>query len=143
MSVFKGSLMTLWLSSMVLPLNGCHQVQQTENTMVQPSQTTDSTSDPLVITTPSSSTVVTGATIRDQLEQILQEYYRTSDHLGTLQILEYRTYESFTYEFQEQLLNKRAIVYLPEDYSSDQQYNVLYLMHGGWSDETTYLGTPQ
>lgn len=28
-------------------------------------------------------------------------------------------------------------------YSGDRKYNVFYLMHGGWSDETTYLGTPE
>ncbi len=26
----------------------------------------------------------------------------------------------------------RAIVYLPYEYSEDKQYNVFYLMHGGW-----------
>lgn len=56
--------------------------------------------------------------------------------------LEYDTYESMTYEEQEQVLHKRAIVYLPYGYSEDTQYDVFYLMHGGWSNETTYLGTP-
>ncbi|OTN76358.1 hypothetical protein A5886_001435 [Enterococcus sp. 8G7_MSG3316] len=37
---------------------------------------------------------------------------------------------------------KRAIVYLPADYDSQKKYNVLYLMHGGWGNETTTLGTP-
>lgn len=40
------------------------------------------------------------------------------------------------------MLNKRAVVYLPHGYNPQQKYNVFYLMHGGWSDETTYLGTP-
>lgn len=40
------------------------------------------------------------------------------------------------------MLHKRAIVYLPYGYSEEERYNVFYLMHGGWSDETTYLGTP-
>ena len=56
--------------------------------------------------------------------------------------LEYDTYESMTYEEQEQVLHKRAIVYLPYGYSEDTQYDVFYLMHGGWSNETTDLGTP-
>ena len=38
--------------------------------------------------------------------------------------------------------SKRAIVYLPYDYSEENKYNVFYLMHGGWSNETTTLGTP-
>ena len=42
--------------------------------------------------------------------------------------LEYDTYESMTYEEQEQVLHKRAIVYLPYGYSEDTQYDVFYLM---------------
>lgn len=66
-----------------------------------------------------------------------------SEYPGTLVELEYDTYESMTYEEQETVLHKRAIVYLPYGYSEDAQYNIFYLMHGGWSDETTYLGTPE
>ncbi|MCD8197752.1 MAG: hypothetical protein LUE24_11425 [Lachnospiraceae bacterium] len=33
-------------------------------------------------------------------------------------------------------------MYLPYGYSEDTQYPVFYLMHGGWSDENGYLGTP-
>lgn len=66
-----------------------------------------------------------------------------SEYPGTLVELEYDTYESMTYEEQETVLRKRAIVYLPYGYSEDAQYNIFYLMHGGWSDETTYLGTPE
>ena len=32
-----------------------------------------------------------------------------------------------TYEEQEQVLHKRAIVYLPYEYSEDKQYNVFLL----------------
>lgn len=73
--------------------------------------------------------------------QIPQEYFEESDHPGTLAELNYDTYESMTYEDHAQVLHKRAIVYLPYGYSEDKSYNVFYLMHGGWSDETTYLGT--
>ena len=47
------------------------------------------------------------------------------------------------YESREKQLTKTAYVYLPYGYSGDRKYNVFYLMHGGWSDETTYLGTPE
>jgi hypothetical protein len=47
-----------------------------------------------------------------------------------------------TYGQKTQELQKRAIVYLPYGYREDQQYNIFYLMHGGWSNETTTLGTP-
>ena len=53
--------------------------------------------------------------------------------------LEYDTYESMTYEEHSQVLHKRAIVYPPYGYSEEEPYNVFYLMHGGWSSETTYL----
>lgn len=86
---------------------------------------------------------VTSAVLPDELAQIPEEYYEESEYPGTLVELEYDTYESMTYEKQEQVLHKRAIIYLPYGYSEDQPYNVFYLMHGGWSDETTYLGTPE
>ena len=36
---------------------------------------------------------------------------------------------------------KVAWVYLPYGYLQDQQYNIFYLCHGGWSNETTLMGT--
>ncbi|HJB82979.1 MAG TPA: hypothetical protein H9711_07495 [Candidatus Mediterraneibacter intestinavium] len=86
--------------------------------------------------------MITEGSLPDELAQIPGEYYSESEYPGTLVELEYDTYESMTYEQQDQVLHKRAIVYLPYDYSEDNQYNVFYLMHGGWSDETTYLGAP-
>lgn len=85
---------------------------------------------------------ITNAVLPDKLAEIPQEYFWEADQQGTLVELEYDTYESMTYEEQDQVLHKRAIVYLPYGYSEDNQYNVFYLMHGGWSNETTYLGTP-
>ena len=85
---------------------------------------------------------ITKASLPDQLEQIPEEYFSESEQPGTLVELSYDTYESMTYEQESQVLHKRAIVYLPYGYSEDTSYNVFYLMHGGWSDETTYLGTP-
>ena len=86
---------------------------------------------------------VTDAVLPEALAEIPEEYNSESEYPGTLVELEYDTYESMTYEEQETVLHKRAIVYLPYGYSEDTQYNVFYLMHGGWSDETTYLGTPE
>ena len=34
-------------------------------------------------------------------------------------------------------------MYLPYGYSESEKYNVFYLMHGGWSNETMWLGTPE
>ena len=76
------------------------------------------------------------------LEEIPQEYFGEAQEQGALVEFYYDTYESTTYDQKSQPLNKRAIVYLPYGYSEDVQYNVFYLMHGGWGNETTQLGTP-
>ncbi|MCM1228155.1 MAG: alpha/beta hydrolase-fold protein [Clostridium sp.] len=77
-----------------------------------------------------------------EIKEIPQNYYTAADEQGKLEELNYDTYESMTYNEKSQILNKRAIVYLPYGYSDDKQYDVFYLMHGGWSNETTTLGTP-
>ncbi len=79
----------------------------------------------------------------EEIIEVPSEYYRNTNGGGTLENLNYTTYESFTYEDKSQTLDKRAVVYLPENYDETKQYNVLYLMHGGWSDETVYLGSPE
>lgn len=78
----------------------------------------------------------------EELNAIPEAYFDESDRKGTLTELNYETYESKTYEKKEQLLHKRAIVYLPYNYDESRKYNVFYLMHGGWSSEATTLGTP-
>ena len=80
--------------------------------------------------------------IPSEIKEIPQNYYTSADEQGTLEELYYDTYESMTYDEKSQILNKRAIVYLPYGYSDDEQYDVFYLMHGGWSNETSTLGTP-
>ncbi len=80
--------------------------------------------------------------IPDSLAEIPSEYFQEAEQQGTLEELEYDTFESFSYEEQSQSLTKRAIVYLPYGYSEDIQYDVFYFMHGGWSNETSTLGTP-
>lgn len=80
--------------------------------------------------------------IPDVPQDIPIEYYSVANQQGTLEELYYNTYESFSYEQKTMPLNKRAIVYLPYGYSIDKKYNVLYLMHGGWSNETGQLGVP-
>ncbi|MCM1183048.1 MAG: alpha/beta hydrolase-fold protein [Roseburia sp.] len=74
--------------------------------------------------------------------QIPAGYGSPASEQGTLEQLDYTTYESFTYEEKTKLLTKTAYVYLPYGYSEETPYNVFYLMHGGWSNETMYLGTP-
>ena len=77
-----------------------------------------------------------------EIQDIIADYYNPSSQPGTLEEFYYDTYESRTYNSKSKKLNKRAIIYLPYGYSSNNKYNVLYLMHGGWSNEETSLGTP-
>lgn len=76
-----------------------------------------------------------------ELEYIPDGYARPAEHPGTLEKLTYQTWESFTYENHEQNLTKDAWVYLPYGYSKKQKYNIMYISHGGWSNETTIMGT--
>lgn len=80
-------------------------------------------------------------TVPEELEYIPEGYKQPSEHPGTLEKLTYQTWESFSYEEQTQKLKKEAWVYLPYGYSEEQKYNVFYLSHGGWSNETTVMGT--
>lgn len=77
-----------------------------------------------------------------ELEHVPDGYENPSDQPGTLEKLTYSTYESFSYEQRTTRLTKVAWVYLPHGYTEDTAYNALYLSHGGWSNETTLMGTP-
>lgn len=81
-------------------------------------------------------------TIPEELEYIPEGYTLPAEQQGTLERLEYDTWESFSYEAHTQKLTKTAWAYLPYGYTADQKYNVMYLSHGGWSNETTVMGTP-
>ena len=74
------------------------------------------------------------------LTSIPDSYLTEAKQQGTLQDLYYNTYESFSYDEKSQKLQKHAVVYLP--YDESKKYPVFYLMHGGWSNEYTYLGSP-
>ena len=76
-----------------------------------------------------------------ELEEIPVSYLAPAEHAGQMVRLDYTTWESFTYEDKLQQLHKTAWVYLPYGYTDAQRYNVFYFMHGGWSNETTQLGT--
>lgn len=80
--------------------------------------------------------------IPQELEKIPDGYFNGMGQSGTLQDLNYNTYESFSYDQKSEELKKHAIVYLPYGYSKNQKYDVFYLMHGGWGDENMTLGIP-
>lgn len=77
----------------------------------------------------------------DKLVPIPDSHLTETKQQGTLQDLYYDTYESFSYDEKSQKLQKHAVVYLPYGYNESKQYPVFYLMHGGWSNEYTYLGS--
>lgn len=83
-----------------------------------------------------------GKSFPKELVEIPEDYDSDATRQGTLSDLYYETYESKTYNRKNKTLTKHAVVYLPYGYSEEEQYNVFYLMHGGWSNERTYLGTP-
>ena len=87
--------------------------------------------------------VLSPKTFPQELEEIPRGYFDSAQKQGTIADLVYTTYESFSYAEKTQELQKRAVVYLPYGYNEQEKYNVFYLMHGGWSNETTTLGTPE
>lgn len=126
---------------LVFILAGCNSNRARSNTGSVPGSGAERTSGDKEITERGDEMVTTAA-LPKELVQIPEDYFKESKHPGMLVELKYDTYESMMYEEQSQVLHKRAIVYLPYGYSEGEKYNVFYLMHGGWSNETTYLGTP-
>ena len=82
-------------------------------------------------------------TIPEELEYIPEGYTTPASRQGKLERLTYQTWESLSYGDRAQRLTKTAWVYLPYGYSEKEPYNILYLSHGGWSGETTIMGTPE
>lgn len=80
-------------------------------------------------------------TVPDELEYIPDGYENPATQQGTLNKLTYDTWESFSYEQKFNKITKEAWVYLPYGYTDEEEYNVFYLSHGGWSNETTLMGT--
>ena len=81
--------------------------------------------------------------IPSELKSIPAAYFSAAAQQGTLEDLYYDTWESFSYEEHSRALRKHAVVYLPYGYDSAKRYDIFYLMHGGWSNENSTLGTPQ
>lgn len=75
------------------------------------------------------------------LENTPSEYENASEYGGTLQELSYMTKD---YGGNKAERETSAMVYLPYGYDSDNadtKYNILYLMHGAYGNQYTYLGT--
>jgi len=76
-----------------------------------------------------------------ELSPIPRSYARPCTQAGAVVKLDYDTFEAFSYAQRNQPLVKTAYVYVPYGYDESRPYDVFYLMHGGWHDETDYLGT--
>lgn len=83
------------------------------------------------------------AIMQGHLEKIPNAYKKPTEEKGRLVPLRYQTWESFSYNQHKQRLVKTAWIYLPYGYSDQKKYNIFYISHGGWSDETTVMGTDQ
>ena len=81
--------------------------------------------------------------IPEELIHIPAAYRQPAEHAGTLEKLTYETWESMTYDQHCQRLTKEAWVYVPYGYDPAKKYNVFYISHGGWSNETSALGTAE
>lgn len=70
----------------------------------------------------------------------IPEGYKTeATKQGSLEEVCYDTYDSLNYGVGEKTLRKKALIYLPYGYDETKQYNICYLMHGGWRNEETLL----
>ena len=79
--------------------------------------------------------------IPEELAVVPESYKRPAEQQGTLEKRTYDTWESFSYDQHSQRLTKEAWVYLPYGYDAKKPYHIFYISHGGWSNETTTLGT--
>ncbi len=71
--------------------------------------------------------------------EIPEKMLKPCDKCGRVERFEY---ESYTYEVNNQKLNKGAWVYLPYGYGdTDRKYNILYLLHGGFVNEDWWFKT--
>lgn len=115
--------------------------EDTQNSMSETGAAEQTTQEMISAENETVQTTVTRAAIPETLAQVPEGYELPADQQGSIERLDYTTYESMGYEEQSEELEKTAYVYLPYEYNEEEQYNVFYLMHGGWSNETTMMGT--
>ncbi|MGM9917676.1 MAG: alpha/beta hydrolase [Lactimicrobium massiliense] len=74
------------------------------------------------------------------LQDVPEDYFEPAEEAGTLMYFSYQT-KNYDKDMEEE--TKFAIVYIPYGYSSYNQYDILYLMHGYTGDIETWLGSPE
>ena len=125
----------------IMALASCGVIQNEEKDMLAETTTVKEETKEIETTQSDDKKEYLSGIVPEELEYIPEEYKQPAEHPGTLEKLTYTTWESFTYEEHSQELTKEAWVYLPYGYSEEEKYNVFYLSHGGWSNETTLMGT--
>ncbi|MGM9917675.1 MAG: alpha/beta hydrolase [Lactimicrobium massiliense] len=73
------------------------------------------------------------------LKDVPEDFFEPAQEGGNLQYFQYKT-KNYDRDMAEE--TKYAVVYTPYQYSSDKQYDILYLMHGYAGDINTWLGSP-
>lgn len=71
-----------------------------------------------------------------EMRGVPDKYEAACPQAGTVETI---TYTVTSTTDSSKTAQKTAKVYLPYDYSSEKQYNILYLIHGGGDDETKWL----
>ena len=67
------------------------------------------------------------------------EYYEPCDHPGTVESFVYRQQY---YQYGDYYVYKYINIYLPYGYTENRKYNVVFLIHGGGDDETSWTTQP-
>ena len=75
----------------------------------------------------------------EQITEVPDNYYNEARHQGTLEKFSYQT---TGYDGQHDIYTSSAMVYLPYGYDendTETKYNILYLQHGAYGNETTWM----
>lgn len=73
-----------------------------------------------------------------QLQEVTDNYLQPASQQGKVVQFDYTSY---TYDAENRSMNKYAYVYVPYGYdTSDEKYDVFYVMHGHTGDVTTFIG---
>ena len=77
------------------------------------------------------------------MDQVPESYQKKADMRGKLERFSYQTSTYGLYGREEKKITKTAVVYLPHGYSSQNRYNIVYLMHGAGGTVARFFGTPE
>lgn len=77
------------------------------------------------------------------LKTVPMRYSSKCEKQGHVVRLDYETHDYLPGGNEKKVIKKYLQVYLPYDYSEDNQYNIIYLMHGMGGDAQTWLGTDE